>query len=138
VLREATLAAERAGGRLDPPLVAVLDEAANVCRIADLPSLYSHLGSRGIPLTMLQSYPQAGSAWGTPAPKTLWSAATIKLLGAVPQPEAVTTWRDVGVVQQLIPGPATGGAPGRRGCARRPGTPPGSPIPRPGRRSAHT
>ncbi len=83
VLREATLAAERAGGRLDPPLVAVLDEAANVCRIADLPQLYSHLGSRGIvPLTLLQSYPQARSVWGDAGAKTLWSAATIKLLGA--------------------------------------------------------
>jgi type IV secretory pathway TraG/TraD family ATPase VirD4 len=59
VLREATQAAERAGGRLDPPLVVVLDEAANVCRIADLPDLYSHLGSRGIiPITILQSYKQ--------------------------------------------------------------------------------
>jgi type IV secretory pathway TraG/TraD family ATPase VirD4 len=83
VLREATLAAERAGGRLDPPLVAVLDEAANVCRIADLPQLYSHLGSRGIvPLTLLQSYPQARSVWGEAGAKTLWSAATVKLLGA--------------------------------------------------------
>ena len=45
VMRAATLAAERAGGRLDPPMVVVLDEAANICRIADLPQLYSHLGS---------------------------------------------------------------------------------------------
>jgi type IV secretory pathway TraG/TraD family ATPase VirD4 len=83
VLREATLAAERAGGRLDPPLVAVLDEAANVCRIADLPQLYSHLGSRGIvPLTILQSFAQARSVWGEAGARTLWSASTVKLLGA--------------------------------------------------------
>ena len=51
--------AEQAGGRLDPPMVAVLDEAANICRIADLPDLYSHLGSRGmVPVTILQSYEQ--------------------------------------------------------------------------------
>lgn len=45
--------------RLDPPLVAVLDEAANVCPISDLPDLYSHLGSRGVvPVGVLQSVPQ--------------------------------------------------------------------------------
>ena len=53
VLRWAVNAAQDRGGRLDPPLLAVLDEAANVYRIADLPQLYSHLGSRGIlPLTI--------------------------------------------------------------------------------------
>jgi type IV secretory pathway TraG/TraD family ATPase VirD4 len=82
VLREATRAAERAGGRLDPPLVVVLDEAANVCRIADLPDLYSHLGSRGIiPITILQSYKQGVRVWGEHGMDTLWSAATIKLIG---------------------------------------------------------
>lgn len=36
------------------------DEAANICRISDLPELYSHLGSRGItPITILQSYDAA-------------------------------------------------------------------------------
>ena len=37
--------AERSGGRLDPPMVLVLDEAANICRIADLPDLYSHISA---------------------------------------------------------------------------------------------
>ena len=46
-MRAAERRAERMGGRLDPPLVVVLDEAANICRISDLPDLYSHLGSRG-------------------------------------------------------------------------------------------
>ncbi len=36
-IRAARRAAERAGGRLDPPLPVVLDEAANICRIGDLP-----------------------------------------------------------------------------------------------------
>uniref|UniRef100_UPI003F496023 type IV secretory system conjugative DNA transfer family protein n=1 Tax=Streptomyces sp. CA-250674 TaxID=3240059 RepID=UPI003F496023 len=83
VLRAAMAAAERAGGRIDAPLVAVLDEAANVCRIDDLPDLYSHLGSRGvIPLTILQSYRQGVRVWGEAGMDALWSAATIKLLGA--------------------------------------------------------
>jgi type IV secretory pathway TraG/TraD family ATPase VirD4 len=83
VMREATRAAERAGGRLDPPMVVVLDEAANVCRIADLPELYSHLGSRGVlPITILQSYRQGTRVWGEHGMDALWSAATCKLLGA--------------------------------------------------------
>jgi type IV secretory pathway TraG/TraD family ATPase VirD4 len=83
VMRAATRAAERAGGRLDPPLVVVLDEAANVCRIGDLPELYSHFGSRGIiPITILQSYRQGEVVWGRDGMDALWSAATIKLVGA--------------------------------------------------------
>jgi len=83
VLRCAVRAAEDRGGRLDPPLLAVLDEAANICRIADLPQLYSHLGSRGVvPLTILQSYAQGEQVWGKGGMRALWSAATIKLLGA--------------------------------------------------------
>ncbi len=75
--------AEAAAGRLDPPLVAVLDEAANVARIGDLPQLYSHLGSRGlIPVTILQSYRQGSSVWGETGMDTLWSAATVKVIGA--------------------------------------------------------
>lgn len=83
VLRAAMASAERAGGRLDAPLVAVLDEAANVCRIEDLPDLYSHLGSRGIvPITILQSYRQGVRVWGEAGMDALWSAATVKALGA--------------------------------------------------------
>ena len=59
--------AEQAGGRLDPPMVLILDEAANICRIADLPDLYSHLGSRGmIPVTILQSYEQGAASGASP------------------------------------------------------------------------
>nr|WP_234444705.1 TraM recognition domain-containing protein [Streptomyces sp. NRRL F-525] len=83
VLRAAMAAAERAGGRLDPPLLAVLDEAANVCRIEDLPDLYSHLGSRGVPvMTILQSYRQGVRVWGEAGMDALWSAATAKVLGS--------------------------------------------------------
>ncbi|MER6122873.1 TraM recognition domain-containing protein [Streptomyces sp. NPDC001795] len=83
VLRAGVVAAERMGGRLDPPMTAVLDEAANVCRISDLPDLYSHLGSRGINIvTLLQSYRQGVRVWGEAGMDALWGAATIKLLGA--------------------------------------------------------
>ncbi|WP_211122342.1 type IV secretory system conjugative DNA transfer family protein [Streptomyces yatensis] len=83
VMRAAVLQAERDGGRLDPPMLAILDEAANVCKIQDLPDLYSHLGSRGvIPITILQSYRQGQRVWGETGMDALWSAATIKLIGS--------------------------------------------------------
>jgi type IV secretory pathway TraG/TraD family ATPase VirD4 len=82
VLHAGIREAEHAGGRLDPPLVLVLDEAANVCRISDLPKLYSHLGSRNIfPLTILQSYAQGAAVWGQTGIKELWGASTVKLIG---------------------------------------------------------
>lgn len=83
VMRAAVIQAERDGGRLDAPLLAILDEAANVCKIQDLPDLYSHLGSRGvIPITILQSYRQGVRVWGEAGMDALWSAATIKLIGS--------------------------------------------------------
>jgi type IV secretory pathway TraG/TraD family ATPase VirD4 len=82
-MRAAERRAERLGGRLDPPMVVPLDEAANICRIADLPDLYSHLGSRGIvPVTVLQSYEQGVTVWGEHGMATLWGAATKKIIGA--------------------------------------------------------
>jgi type IV secretory pathway TraG/TraD family ATPase VirD4 len=75
-------AGERHGGRLPEPMRAVLDEAANICKIADLPDLYSHLGSRGItPFVILQSYRQGVKAWGEVGMDSMWSAATKKLIG---------------------------------------------------------
>ncbi|MBW1597305.1 type IV secretory system conjugative DNA transfer family protein [Streptomyces sp. JJ38] len=83
VMRAATAQAERAGGRLDPPMLAILDEAANVCKISDLPDLYSHLGSRGIiPITILQSYRQGQKVWGDAGMDALWSASTVKVIGS--------------------------------------------------------
>ncbi|MFE0188017.1 type IV secretory system conjugative DNA transfer family protein [Streptomyces sp. NPDC058989] len=83
VMRTATAQAERAGGRLDPPMLAILDEAANVCKISDLPDLYSHMGSRGIiPITILQSYRQGQKVWGDTGMDAMWSASTIKVIGS--------------------------------------------------------
>ena len=83
ILEIAELLAQARGGRLEPPVVAVLDEAANICPIRALPQLYSHYGSRGIQvLTMLQSYQQGVGVWGEQGMQALWSAATIKLVGA--------------------------------------------------------
>ena len=83
-------AAERAartqpGGRLVVPLLAVLDEAANVCRLAEFPGLYSHYGSGGIvPMTFLQGWSQGVGVWGEHGMESLWSAANLRVyLGGV-------------------------------------------------------
>jgi type IV secretory pathway TraG/TraD family ATPase VirD4 len=83
VMRAGMRAADRAGGRLDPPFVLILDEAGNICRIADLPNLYSHLGGRLIsPVTILQTYEQGITVWGEQGMAALWGSATKKLIGA--------------------------------------------------------
>lgn len=83
VMEAAEQLAERSGGRLRVPLVAVLDEAANICPWRQLPSLYSHYGSKGIHiLTILQSYSQGEKVWGVAGMKTLYDASTVRIIGS--------------------------------------------------------
>lgn len=62
-------AAERLSERspnacLPSPLLVLLDEAGNICRIPDLPDRYSHYRSRGIVVvTILQSEDQGKQVW---------------------------------------------------------------------------
>lgn len=62
-------AAERLSERspsacLASPLLVLLDEAGNICRIPDLPDRYSHYRSRGIVVvTILQSEDQGKQVW---------------------------------------------------------------------------
>ncbi len=82
VMQEAERYGESCGGRLPVPLVAALDEAANVVKWPELPQLYSHYGSRSIILmTILQSYSQGVRVWGEQGMEALWSAASILLYG---------------------------------------------------------
>lgn len=64
IFKASVAQARRNGGRLPVPVVAVLDEAANVCKLPELPDWYSHFGSQGIVIvTMLQSLAQAAKVW---------------------------------------------------------------------------
>ncbi|RFA06807.1 hypothetical protein B7R21_18320 [Subtercola boreus] len=92
------LAATSRGGRMQTPMVAVLDEAANVCRWRDLPDLYSHYGSRGIPImSVFQSWSQGVGVFGKEGMLKLWSAANVKLYaGGIAEPEFL------GMVSDLI------------------------------------
>lgn len=69
-------------GRLPVPMLAPLDEVANVVRWAKLPGLYSHYGSRGIIImAVLQSWSQGVNVWGTEGMRKLWSAANVRVYG---------------------------------------------------------
>ena len=85
------------GGRLSVPVLVGLDEAANVCRWSQLPSLYSHFGSRGILMdTEIQGWSQGISAWGKEGMQTLWSAANNKVYGGgVAEPEFLSMLSDL-------------------------------------------
>jgi type IV secretion system protein VirD4 len=83
LLKTAAEIAAARGGRCEPPPRIVLDEAANICPIKDLPDLYSYFGSMSLQvITILQSYQQGVAVWGQSGMHKLWSAATIKLIGA--------------------------------------------------------
>lgn len=75
-------AATQRAGRLTVPMLFMLDEAANVVRIRELPNLYSHFGSRGmVVVTVLQSYSQGEEVWGERGMRKLWSAANVRWYG---------------------------------------------------------
>lgn len=70
------------GGRLNPPLLAALDEVANTCRWSQLPDLYTHYRSKGIiVMAWLQSWAQGVDTFGEFGMKTLWDAAACKTYG---------------------------------------------------------
>ena len=69
------------GGRLDPPLTLVLDEAANVAPLPDLPMLMADGGGRGITTwAFVQSFAQLRARWGRDGADSIWGASSAKLL----------------------------------------------------------
>lgn len=79
----AVQAASANGGRLDPVITMQLDECANIVRLPELPSWMSWFGSMGLQVTVvLQSREQGRAVWEKSGFDALWSAATIKTIGA--------------------------------------------------------
>jgi len=69
------------GGRLDPPLTLVLDEAANVAPLPDLPMLMADGGGRGMTTwAFVQSFAQLRARWGRDGADSIWGASSAKLL----------------------------------------------------------
>ena len=85
-------AAHASGGRLEPPLLLLLDEAANIAPIPSLPNLLADGGGSGITtVAVLQSLAQARHRWGQPAAEALWDAATTKIvLGGLGEADDLT------------------------------------------------
>jgi type IV secretory pathway TraG/TraD family ATPase VirD4 len=76
-----TLAANQQGGRLDPPLLLLLDEAANIAPIPSLPNLLADGGGTGITtVAVLQSLAQARARWGDAGADAMWDASTTKVI----------------------------------------------------------
>jgi TraM recognition site of TraD and TraG len=109
------LAKRSPGGRLAVPLVGVLDEAANICRWRQLPDLYSHYGSRGIPLlTLLQSWSQGAQVWGQTGMRKLWGASNIRVYGGGAAEEEFLSDLEklIGEYNRLVASPSAARAPG--------------------------
>ena len=74
------LASYGPNGRLDPPLMMALDEAALICPVP-LERWTSDGGGRGIPMVItVQSPSQLFDRWGREAGRTIWSNAAVKLI----------------------------------------------------------
>ena len=63
------------GGRLDPPLLLLLDEVTKVCPLPQMPELVTDCASQGIvPIYALQSLEDGEEAWGIARFQGMWSA----------------------------------------------------------------
>jgi type IV secretion system protein VirD4 len=69
------------GNRLDPPLLLMLDEVANIGHLPSLPTMVSGGGGRGVTtVNVWQSRAQARDRWGGDAERAIWAASTVKLI----------------------------------------------------------
>ena len=69
--------------RLRVPLIAELDEVANIVPWPSLPEDFSYFGSLGLCFTVyLQAYAQGVGEWGENGMRTLWQTAGFRLVGA--------------------------------------------------------
>lgn len=74
--------AEETGDRVPVPVLFMLDEAANIVRWGELPSLYSYSGSLGLIIAViLQSRAQGYKCWGKEGFSEMWSAANVAVVG---------------------------------------------------------
>ncbi|MGW5922159.1 type IV secretory system conjugative DNA transfer family protein [Nocardia fluminea] len=92
---EAALTAARArpDGRLETPLLCVLDEAANCARISELPSYYTYAAGCGIILmTILQVLEQGENLWGVNGLKTMMAQSIEVYGGSIASRDYLEHW----------------------------------------------
>jgi hypothetical protein len=83
------LASRQPGRRLDPPLLAILDEAPSIVPLPGLPALVADGRGRGITVVYaMQSFSQAIERWGKTGAATMRNATTITaVFGGLSVPE---------------------------------------------------
>jgi len=75
------IAAKNPNGRLEPPFSVLLDEAANIAPIPDLPALLATGGGESITVAVVfQSLAQARGRWGEPGANAILDASTIVIV----------------------------------------------------------
>jgi len=75
------LAAASPGARLDPPMLAALDEIGNLAPLPSLPVLMAEGGGTGITtIPVLQSLAQAREKWGDNRANAIWDASIVKII----------------------------------------------------------
>jgi type IV secretion system protein VirD4 len=83
ILEEAYVRSSRTGTPLDPPLLVVLDEAANIAPISDLDVIAATGAGQGVQLlTVLQDLAQAYDRWGSERADTIVNNHRALLVGA--------------------------------------------------------
>ena len=110
----------RPTARLAVPMLLVLDEAANICPLPDLPDMYSWLRKHAImPMVFLQSPSQGVEAWGETGFKAITSQSVHIYGGNVDDREYLEHWVALCGTAQIAhtstsrgPGGATGPPPG--------------------------
>ncbi|MFF4651876.1 type IV secretory system conjugative DNA transfer family protein [Streptomyces sp. NPDC001380] len=104
VERGRRMAVGSSAGRLDPPLLAVLDDVGAVAPLPSLPDLVARGGAQGVPvLAVLRSPEQARARWDGRSVHRLWTeAATRTVLGPA-------DGASVGALLAATAGPEAGG-----------------------------
>ncbi|MCX5042493.1 TraG/TraD/VirD4 family protein [Aldersonia sp. NBC_00410] len=98
----AAVAVRNRDARLRVPLLAVLDEAANTCRLAELPDQYSYLGGHGvILLSILQSRKQGARVWGADEFAEMLDQSVHVYGGNVADTGYLKEWSDLTGVHQV-------------------------------------
>lgn len=101
------MAATSSSGRLDPPLLAALDDVATVAPIPGLPELVSVGGRVGIPtIAVLRSEEQARHRWGDRGAATIQQSANVRITMDAPGRAKVQLDDQSPVTSDLPPGPA--------------------------------
>lgn len=89
-------ARKRSTGRLRVPLLAVLDEAANCCKLGELPNYYTYAGGHGVILmTFLQVLEQGTAIWGQEGLHTMFTQSVECYGGGIGDTTYLRRWVDL-------------------------------------------